>query len=114
MFVRDSAIRFAFVAGALLSNPVLAQDRFAVWENGDVIYVGPEDPRARGAFSAAPGPKAPLVSVTEGWGESAHTYSVEVTRAPVLPHASAFDSAPMRFEPRGEERPLVTFESGSP
>jgi hypothetical protein len=60
MSVRNRIVPAALFAGILVSNPVLAQDRFAVWENNEeVVYVGPGDPRACSAFAAAPGPTVP-------------------------------------------------------
>lgn len=96
MSIGKRAVRFALAASALVSSPVLAQNRFAVWENGDVVYVGPEDPRARSAFPAAQ-EKAPLVVVTEGWGESAQPIFVEERTAMSARPQSAFDAVPMSF-----------------
>ena len=60
MSVRNRIVPAALFAGILVSNPVLAQDRFAVWENNEeVVYVGPSDPRACSAFAAATGPTVP-------------------------------------------------------
>lgn len=97
MSIKNNAIRFTLFASALLSTPAFAQSRFAAWENGEQIYVGPEDPRARSAFSAASDNKAPLVPITEGWGESAQTVFVEASSVMRDRNRSAFESVPMSF-----------------
>lgn len=92
------AMRSAILAGALLGQPVLAQDRVAIsvgsGEGAEILYVAPSDPRARSAFGLVPEVKAPLVAGWAGQGESGGVFYVEVTSAPASLPRSAFGTMP--------------------
>ncbi len=72
-----NAMRSAILAGALLGQPVLAQDRVAIsvgsGEGAEILYVSPGDPRARSALGLVPDLKAPLVAGWAGQGEAGGT-----------------------------------------
>ncbi len=89
-----NAMRSAILAGALLGQPVLAQDRVAIsvgsGEGAEILYVSPGDPRARSALGLVPDLKAPLVAGWAGQGEAGGVFYVEVTSAPANLPPSAF------------------------
>ena len=89
-----NAMRSAILAGALLGQPVLAQDRVAIsvgsGEGAEILYVSPGDPRARSALGLVPDLKAPLVAGWAGQGEAGGGFYVEVTSAPANRPPSAF------------------------
>lgn len=100
MTLTNNAMRFAILASALLTQPVLAQDRVAIsvgsGEGAEVIYVAPGDPRARSAFGTVVDLKAPLVATWIGQGESGGVSYFEATSAAAdVPH-SAFGVMPLR------------------
>jgi len=106
MTTKLHAVRSIVFAGAVLSTPVLAQDRLAVFsgsgESAEVIYVSPADPRARTAYrTVQDDAKPPLLAVLGADGDGLGvTYHFEVPSATAYPSSSAFAVVPvaMRIE----------------
>ena len=104
MTLTNIAMRSAILASALLGQPVLAQDRVAIFvgtgEGTEILYVSPGDPRARSALANLPERKAPLVTTWVSHGESGGLAYFEATSAPADFPQSAFSvmplSAPLR------------------
>lgn len=96
MTMRYTAVRSALLASAFLGMPALAQDRVAIFTGGgegaEVVYVAPNDPRARSAFSAAPQDKFPLEAIVTATGDGLEvTYLSSGTAYPV----GAFSMVPL-------------------
>lgn len=102
MTLTNNAMRFAILASAFLSQPVLAQDRVAVsvgsGEGAEIIYVAPGDSRARSAFGTVVELKAPLVATWIGQGESGGVSYFEATTATANMPPSAFGVMPLRSQ----------------
>ncbi|MEO3475624.1 hypothetical protein AAFN86_27475 [Roseomonas sp. CAU 1739] len=99
MTLTNTAMRSAVLASALLGQPVLAQDRVAIFigsgESAEITYVAPSDPRARSALGNVPDLKAPSIAAWVGQGESGGVSYFEATSAAAnLPH-SAFSVMPL-------------------
>lgn len=99
MTLTNIAMRSAILASALLGQPVLAQDRVAIFvgsgEGAEIHYVTPGDPRARSALAVLPERKAPLVATWIGQGESGGVAYFEATSAPATFPQSAFSVMPL-------------------
>ncbi|GGJ01811.1 hypothetical protein [Neoroseomonas lacus] len=99
MTLTNNTMRSAILASALLGQPVLAQDRVAVFvgsgEGAEVMYVAPGDPRARSATGNVADLKAPLIATWEGQGESGGVAYFEATSARTNVTPSAFGVMPL-------------------
>jgi hypothetical protein len=99
MTLTNTAMRSAILASALFGQPVLAQDRVAIFvgsgESGEVHYVSPGDPRARSVTGLLPEHKAPLVADWIGHGEGGGVAYFEATSAPTTLPQSAFTAVPL-------------------
>ncbi|MBR0648119.1 hypothetical protein GXW78_00465 [Roseomonas terrae] len=106
MSLNHHLARGIVLANALLTVPALAQDRMAVFigsgESAEVVYVSPNDPRARTAQRTAPDIKSPLIAVLTDNADGVSVNYFATTASPANLAPNAFRSVPLSMRTDGQ------------
>lgn len=105
MTINRHLARGIVLANALLTVPALAQDRMAVFvgsgESAEVVYVGPNDARARTALRTTPDTKAPIIAVLTNDVDGVGVNYFATTALPMNLVPNAFESVPLSMRTEG-------------